>query len=320
MIEMKIGIPRALLYYWYGHLWQRFWQECGAETIISGPTDRHLIKAGTEVAVDELCLPVKIFLGHTRSLAAQADRLMIPHLIKVEPDAFICPKFMGLPDLVVHTLPWLKNQLLVVKVGPKRPDMIRSLSKAASQNGLSVPSKIIASGQAGESPAWALIKSYQSLTMVHPEPQLTIGLLGHPYCLYDSCFNLNLLQILTINGIQFLTPEMVPPAYHGVGAGRLNKKLFWTLGRSQFDGLDWMLHHQNLKVAGFIHLASFACGLEAIVGDMLERRVKEAQKPFLRLNFEEHSGEAGMLTRVEAFLSMLQYRDRASYCSEATIT
>ena len=308
---MKIGIPRALLYYKYGHLWQQFWQECGAETIISGPTDRHLIKAGTEVALDELCLPVKIFLGHIRFLATQADRLMLPHLIKVEPDAFICPKFMGLPDLVAHTLPWLKNQLLVVKVGPKRPDMFRSLSKAASQINLPVPAKIAGSGLAGESPALTTIKSYQSPAALHPEPQLTIGLLGHPYCLYDSCFNLNLLQILKTNSIQFLTPEMVPPAYHGVGAGRLNKKLFWTLGRSQFDGLEWMLHLET-KVAGFIHLASFACGLEAVVGDMLERRVKENNKPFLRLNFEEHSGEAGLLTRVEAFLSMLQYRERAS--------
>jgi predicted nucleotide-binding protein (sugar kinase/HSP70/actin superfamily) len=312
---MKIGIPRALLYYWYGHLWQRFWQKCGVDPIVSKATDRQIIKAGTEVAVDELCLPVKIFLGHIGSLASQADWVMLPHLVKVERDAFICPKFMGLPDLAVHTLPWLKPKLLVVKVGPKQPDMIRSLVKAASQIGISPPSKINLREMmdpAHESPAVTIIKSYQPPQSVHHGPQLTVGLLGHPYCLYDSCFNLNLLQILTSNGIRFLTPELTPPAFHGLGSGRLHKKLFWTLGRSQFDGLEWMLQQEQLKVSGFIHLTSFACGLEAIIGDMLERRVKAAGQPFLRLNFEEHSGEAGLITRVEAFISMLQYRQQAS--------
>lgn len=312
---MKIGIPKALLYYWYGHLWQRFWQECGCETLVSKSTDRQTIAAGTAVAVDEICLPVKIFLGHTRLVAEQVDWVMIPHLVKVERDAYICPKFMGLPDLATHTLPWLKPKLLVVKVGPKEPDMMRSLVKAASQIGISPPLKLNSKdimSWAGDSPAVTMVKSFQSPKNIHHEPQLTIGLLGHPYCLYDSCFNLNLLQILTTNGIQFLTPEMISPEYHGLGSSRLNKKMFWTMGRAQFDGLEWMLHQERVKVSGFIHLTSFACGLEAIVGDMLERRVKAADKPFLRLNFEEHSGEAGLITRVEAFLSMLRYRERAS--------
>lgn len=310
---MRIGIPRALLYYWYGHLWQKFWQECGCETVISKTTDQEIIAAGTRVAVDELCLPVKIFLGHVQNLA-QADRVMIPHLVKVEQDAFICPKFMGLPDLVYHTLPRLKPKLLVVKVGPKQPDMLRSLYKTANKIGLS-PAFNINSGeimkQAGESPATTVLESFQPKARTYHEFPLTIGVLGHPYCLYDSCFNLNLLQILTAHGIRILTPEMTPPAYHGLGSGRLPKKLFWTLGRTQFDGLQWMLQQEEqAEVAGFIHVTSFACGLEAIIGDMLERRVKAAGKPFLRLNFEEHSGEAGLITRIEAFLSMLWRRKR----------
>jgi predicted nucleotide-binding protein (sugar kinase/HSP70/actin superfamily) len=310
---MRIGIPRALLYYWYGHIWQRFWQLYGCETVVSRVTDHGIIAAGTRVAVDELCLPVKIFLGHIQLLGQQADWVMIPHLVKVERDAYICPKFMGLPDLAAHTLPSLRSKLLVVKVGPKQPDMIRSLVKSATRIGLT--SKINETDipdQAGDSPAIIEVKSYQALKRNSSEAPLTIGILGHPYCLYDSCFNLNLLQILTSSGIQILTPEMTPFAFRGVGSARLPKKMFWTLGRSQFDGLEWMLQQEEVKIAGFIHLTSFACGLEAIVGDMVERRVKAAGKPFLRLNFEEHSGEAGLMTRVEAFLSMLRYRERAS--------
>ncbi len=325
---MKIGIPKALLYYWYGHIWEKIWRGYGFEVIVSGPTDRRIIADGMKVALDELCLPVKIFLGHVQSLAVSTDLIMIPHLIKVEPDAYLCPKFMGLPDIVAHTLPMLKDKLLTVKFGPRCIDMIQCIQKAAVKNGLIRSAKKINTtgilDRAGDSPALTTLKMYPQISQprfdsrlkitgpVQPAAGLTIGLLGHPYCLYDACFNLNMFQTLTVNQINFLTPEMMPGSYHGIGSGRLNKKLFWTIGRSQFDSLEWMLHDKDLKISGFIHLAAFACGLEAIVGDMLERRIKAAGRPFLRLNFEEHSGEAGLVTRLEAFINLLKYRERVS--------
>ena len=43
------------------------------ETITSPPTDQMMLQAGVEVALDELCLPVKIFLGHLRFLGSRVD-------------------------------------------------------------------------------------------------------------------------------------------------------------------------------------------------------------------------------------------------------
>jgi predicted nucleotide-binding protein (sugar kinase/HSP70/actin superfamily) len=63
-------------------------------------------------------------------------------------------------------------------------------------------------------------------------------------------------------------------------------------------------------VDGFIQVTPFACGPDAIVGDLLERRIKQAGKPLLKLNFEEHSGEAGIITRLEAFLDLIKFRSR----------
>ena len=308
---MKIGIPRALLYYWYGSLWEQFWDDCGWEVETSPPTDRRIMKSGTEVAIDELCLPVKVFLGHVRYLAPKVDRILIPHLIKVERDAYLCPKFMGLPDLIRHTLPDLKSQLQIVRVGPKQVDMAESLTRTASTYG--VAKSLIKKARRGLKkplglPALNEVKAFQNQNMEGIGPRITIGVLGHPYCLYDACLNLNSLQRLAkLAG--FVTPEMVPTLYQGVGSGKLPKKLFWTMGKLQFDAVEWMI--DEAKVDGFVQLVTFACGPEAIVGDLLERRVREAEKPFLRLYFEEHSGEAGLITRLEAFIDLLKYRRRA---------
>jgi predicted nucleotide-binding protein (sugar kinase/HSP70/actin superfamily) len=326
---LKIGIPRALLYYWYGRQWEKFFQECGHETLISPPTDRNIIRAGSTVAVEELCLPVKIFLGHLQALAPKVERIMIPHLVKVERDAFICPKFMGLPDIVTHTLPEIYQQCLIVKVGPKNFSMEEALRAAlltAARKDPGLQPKVIPSPglirdslDFSDSPALDVIRNHQfDLLRIQAEPgdspdssnparRLNIGLLGHPYCIYDAAFNLNLLQLLKRNGVNVVTPEMIPDNYRGVGSGGLNKKLFWTTGRSQIDAWEWMIQDQTLRVVGFIQITPFACGTEAVVGDLVERRIKAAKKPLLKLNFEEHSGEAGIITRVEAFLDLVRY-------------
>lgn len=308
---MKIGIPQALLYYWYGGLWERFWHDCGWEVETSPPTDHRIMKSGIEVAIDELCLPVKVFLGHVRYLAPRVERILIPHLIKVERDAYICPKFMGLPDLVRHTLPDLKPLLQIVRVGPKQVDMADSLIRIASVHG--VAKSLLNKAKKGlrqpmESPGLKAAKALQDRIWEKNGFGLNIGVLGHPYCLYDSCLNLNSLQHLA-GLVGFVTPEMVPLHYQGIGSGKLPKRLFWTMGKLQFDAVEWMLN--EVKVDGFVQMVTFACGPEAIVGDLLERRIREANKPFLRLNFEEHSGEAGLITRLEAFIDLLRYRRRA---------
>jgi Uncharacterized protein conserved in bacteria len=282
------------------------------------------MKAGIEVALDELCLPMKIFLGHVRTLATHVDYIMVPHLIKVESDAFICPKFMGLPDIVCHAVPAIKEKLLIVQVGPTQVDMLASLRHAAKHlqaqgkferlSNSSVHSPMIKSSyfEMMNKPALMAIEDYQSQVEIASSIGLTIGLLGHPYCLYDACLNLSLLQILTDLGANFLTPEMMPLDLKGLGAGKLAKKLFWTTGQVQFDALEWMLqanaNHNGIEVDGFIQIAPFACGPEAIVSDMVERRIKKAKKPYIKIYYEEQSGEAGVITRVEAFLDLIKYQ------------
>lgn len=309
---LKIGIPRALLYFWYGYTWRSFWEQCGLEVVVSPATDRETLLAGAEVSLDELCLPVKIFLGHVRHLAAVSDWVMIPHLVKVENDAYLCPKFMGLPDLVAHTLPEIKEKCFMVTVGPRRTDMLQCLRKAALKIGLAeaeIPRKMIVDRD-NRLPAFYELTKYGFRVQDGCEHGLRIGLLGHPYCLYDSCLNLNLLEKLHDYQVDLLTPEMMPTEYHNRGAAKLNKDLFWTMGRFQFDALEWMLCGAGRRVDGFIQVAPFACGPEALIGDLLERRIKKEQLPLMKLHFEEHSGEAGMITRLEAFLDLINYRSR----------
>jgi predicted nucleotide-binding protein (sugar kinase/HSP70/actin superfamily) len=58
-------------------------------------------------------------------------------------------------------------------------------------------------------------------------------------------------------------------------------------------------------------VSSFGCGPESLVGELLARWVKRRRGiPFMLLTIDEHSGAAGLVTRLEAFTDMLLRREK----------
>ena len=71
-------------------------------------------------------------------------------------------------------------------------------------------------------------------------------------------------------------------------------------------------------IDGVIHVTAFSCGPDAIVDKLLELEAKRpGAKPFLALGLDEQTGEAGALTRLEAFVDMLR---RKQALAEAAAT
>ena len=81
----------------------------------------------------------------------------------------------------------------------------------------------------------------------------------------------------------------------------------WYYGRTAY-GAAVQLAPQG-EIDGMICVTSFGCGVDSVVNDLIERRIrKEYQIPIIIMTIDEHSGEAGFNTRLEAFVDMLQWR------------
>ena len=102
---IKVGIPRALFYYQYYPMWQAFFEELGAETVVSSPTNKDIFTSGNSRAVAETCLPVKVFFGHVISLVDKCDYMFIPAIRSMGKKAYNCSKFLGLPDMTRALIP-----------------------------------------------------------------------------------------------------------------------------------------------------------------------------------------------------------------------
>ena len=118
---------------------------------------------------------------------------------------------------------------------------------------------------------------------------------------------MNVTAKLRKQNITFITPEMVPDKIISIGNRKLSKNMFWTLGKKTLGTAYYYL--ENNKIDGIIYLASFGCGPDSLVGELVEKRTKrDFEIPFLLINLDEHSGEAGFNTRLEAFLDVLEGR------------
>ena len=91
---MKIGIPRALLYYRYHVLWEYVFPGAWSSKLSSSPhTNKTLMDAGSHYAIDENCLSSKLFFGHVSALEGKCDAVFVPRIANYGKDGVMCSRF-----------------------------------------------------------------------------------------------------------------------------------------------------------------------------------------------------------------------------------
>ena len=104
MTQTTIGIPRALLYHRYGVLWATFFERLGCRIVLSPPSNRRILERGIALAVDETCLPLKVFLGHVEALKGKADHILVPRVASLAKDEQACVKLMAAYDIAANSV------------------------------------------------------------------------------------------------------------------------------------------------------------------------------------------------------------------------
>ena len=328
---IKIGIPRALLYYQYYPLWKTFFEELGAEVAVSSPTTQAMVTSGSSRVVADTCLPVKVFLGHVLSLVEECDYIFIPAIRSVRRKTYNCSKFLGLPDMTKAVIPESPPILDIdINIDKGRRDLYQAIYKLGRRFTWS-PRKVrqasMAAWQAhlhyhelmssyGLTPPQAIERILSTPGRAEPETnshqptstQATIALIGHPYLLYDEHLNHRLIQRLEQAHNRVLTPEMLTSEELESATVRLTDTAYWTYGEEVVGAGE---HYLQNGADGVIGIMTFGCGPDSLMMDMVRRRATMLRTPFMSLTLEEHTAEGGVITRLEAFLDMI-YRKKRS--------
>ncbi len=321
-----VGIPRGLLYFRYAPFWITYLSHLGAVVRVSEPTDAADLQRAQALTQSDLCLPVKVFLNHVAGLRDHVDWLLLPRIVSVAPDAYFCPKILGVPDMVrnvVSDLPPLLDPTINVKL--RRPHTFKAAHAWVGSRFTRDPRRRKA--------AWAVARGALSrfrsslLTASMDEAlgpwdgsvgrvkrraspgRYRIAVIGRPYVIFDSALSHDLLRVLTQHGATYVTAESLPPAVMVKNLDRLPKKVYWEVGKVLVAAA--FAYAAADDVDAIINVAVFGCGQDAFIGALVEHHVvSDANKPFLNLDLDEHADGTALTTRIEALLDMVDQRRR----------
>jgi predicted nucleotide-binding protein (sugar kinase/HSP70/actin superfamily) len=323
-LAKRIGICRALHAYHHYAFWQALLTELGWEVVLSTSTDRAAIEQGVRLSPSELCLPAKAFLGQVARLKDQVDILFLPRIVctRVGNDWFFgCPKAIALPDLtraVFDSLPPIVEPILDERLRTQPQAFRVAIEDFGSQADFrrafrraSVAAEAATNRTRADSSPLHMFPEQRTNNRA-PEtadrkPVVRIGLVGHSYLLFDSGLSLDLLDKIRRAGAR---PIVVFPTDAEVESeSQRDNMLNWYYELELLAAARRLLEIE--KVDGLLLVTSFACGTGAVTNELIQREaVHRHRVPTILVLLDEHTGEAGLVTRLESFVDVLRLRKR----------
>ena len=119
--------------------------------------------------------------------------------------------------------------------------------------------------------------------------------MGRPYNLHDPGVNLSVARKLRqFYGVDCIPQDFLPTG--DIDISDVNDNMYWSLGRHVLAAARLVGQNPNLDI---IYITNFKCGPDSFVKHFTR---PATGKPFLTLQFDGHSNDAGIMTRCEAYL------------------
>ncbi len=304
---MKIGFPRALLYYKYKYLWETFFSELGFQIVLSSESNKEILQNGIKFSIDECCLPTKIYMGHVYYLIDKCDYILVPRIESFAPKEVVCVKFNAMYDIV-------NNVFKGVKLIDYNLDIVNGESelKGFIQMGRRLGKTYLQSFK-----AYKVAKKVQLIEqrlklknqeeLIKNESSLKILLVSHPYNLYDKVIGYPVVNQIKRLGAIPIYADIVDSDDSVKRSKEISKCLYWTYNKELLGAINIYKD----KVDGIILLTAFPCGTDCLVNELVIRKVKDV--PVCNIVVDELQGETGIQTRIESFLDIIIQKKKGGY-------
>jgi predicted CoA-substrate-specific enzyme activase len=305
----KVGVPQAMTFHDRFPFWRVFLEELGCAVVLSDETNRKIAHDGIDLTVAEPCYPIRVAHGHVKDLLDKGvDWLLLPNMLNAEatPDAVesqMCPWAQTLP-FVVRSVPRLggvRERILAptvhfrlgeAHVARELVPLGRALG-AGVRPTLRAVARALAAQRAFQTDLEAAGR--EALATLESTGDPGIVLVGRSYNVHDRAVNLDVPgKLRDYYGINVIPLDCLP--LHSEDIRDVNDNMYWHSGRRILASGRLVARFPNLHI---ISLTNFKCGPDSYIRHFLG---EACGKPFLSLQFDGHSNDAGVLTRCEAYL------------------
>ncbi len=305
-----VGIPRSLLYYKYGVLWENFFKNLHVKVMVSPLTNKQILSEGLCRTIDENCLPMKIFLGHVNYLQSRVTHLFIPRIASINKDEQNCMKLWSLYDTVATGFPDVK----VIGYNIDRTkgytseilEMIK-LGLQFSKNPMAVISAYYKAKGALVNDHKKKLKAQEVILRKDKNlPRLNRGLkiliFAHPYIIQDEFIGKQIIKFFNKEHIDVIFAHIVDHKKAAAASLSITKDLYWTYHKDLVGSLA--MHRNN--VDGIVYLMAFSCGPDALVVELCKRVITDV--PSVLITLDELQSDGGIITRLESFVDIIKFR------------
>ncbi len=305
-----VGIPRALMAYDYAPLLIGFLNALGVRVVLSSKTTKEIMEQAVELSYSDSCFPVKLLHGHIAALKDRTDYILYPCFIRLgkkegdENQKYACPLVQASPFIVRHVLN-LGDRLLapIIDFSQGDEETVKNLTGVAVKLGFG--------RKKGKEAALAGIKAQRqftadcltlgrkSLQQLHESGQLGVVLFSRAYMSQDSGANLGIAEKLAQLGVVPIPLDFLPLA--SVNPGEYSDRPYWYYESKFIAGGAVAVKDQQLFG---LALTNFGCGPNSFMLKMLADIM--GGKPLGELEIDEHAAEAGLVTRLEAYVDTIK--------------
>lgn len=314
--SVKIGIPMTLISWQLLPLFSQFFKSLGFEVIVSGKTNHGTIFKGLESVTSQICFPVKVAYGHVAELVEKGvDYIFVPSIVsmtasfEINKHNQLCPYVQSLPYHIAAAFEGKlgKSEILSVpmRLGSGERQLIKSFVELGKKLGVSagdVKKGIKKAFFAQDGFEEDIRRKGVEILNGTADTERLFVIVSRPYNGCDEGVNLQVVKKLRSLGVNTIPMDMLNLGGAELGDDSLHRDVYWSYGQKILRAAEIIKRDDRLFA---IYLSNFGCGPDSFLQTFFKDMI--SKKPSLQLELDEHSADAGLITRLEAFLESLKH-------------
>jgi len=308
--DFIVGIPRCFSIYTLWPFYSWFFHTLGIETFVS----REISSEGTARVESSYCFPAEIAHGAVQDiLDRKIDYVFLPHFRDMDSyektvHANFCPITQALPYYIKKAFPEIPDERYLAPVvsfmyGTKKAaepfiEMALSLgfSEAEAKSAFTIANK-----KQMECFNRFTELGKQALEEARSAKRPVIAILGRPYNSFTADANMGIPRKYTSRGYSIIPFDILPFADQAI-----YPNMYWYYGQQDMKAGTLLKNEDNIFVT---YISNFSCAPDSFMLHYLKWIM--GTKPFLILELDSHTADAGVDTRIEAFLDIIEgYRSK----------
>lgn len=301
----KIGINRSLLVNTLYPLYYNFFYSLGYDIVLSENIDQ----SGIDKKGSNFCYPVEIAHGALADLLKRdVEYIFLPHLKSIPVEngndvQTICPLVQAEPyylgsafgeldkKQVINTVidfdgGYEKGEEAFIEIGEKL-----GVSETAAKDAFYTA---VAAQKAFHKRCSA--EGERALEEINKNGDIGIILFGRAYNAFTKKANMGIPHKFATRGYMIIPVEFLPAKEE-----ENYNNMYWATGQIIMKGAKYIKDKDNLYG---VYISNFSCGPDSFVVSYFRKEMDK--KPSLMLELDSHTADAGVDTRIEAFLDVVK--------------